>query len=240
MTTATASGRRRGPDFELLRGVPVFEGLPPSALEDLLAAMERRVFRKGDLVFTQGEKVERLYVLEHGRVEVFKSDITGKRLTLWFAKAGDAFCLGNLFSESAFANALARQDSVALGIGREDLFRALRKEAGLIHRFVACISRRLAAYAEIVETLAFRSVQQRLAAFLWRCVSLDCTKEMTCTVTRSEMASLLGTRREVVSRALRRLGTAGIIELVPSGKARHAKVLDPDRLEAVARGDLSL
>ena len=114
----------------------------------------------------------------------------------------------------------------------------LGTQAGLVNRFIGCLSQKIVAYSTIVQDITFKSVPERLASFLLRCIHLDCNSDMICSVSQNEIASLLGTRREVVSRALKRLSKKGIIELIPAGKNRHIKILDEDGLRRAVHGEI--
>ncbi len=225
-----------GPDFNFIRKLPEFSGLPEGIISQIVFCLEREVFEKGKFIFRQGDKVKRLYILEHGKVEIFKKDKRGKKLTLWHIESGGVFCLASLFSKLAFTNALALKDSLVLCISKKELMSILSKQPYLVNRFMGCLSKRIFTYSTIVQDITFRSVPERLASFLLRCIHLNCNNDMLCTVSQTEIASLLGTRREVISRTLKRMCENGIITLIPAGKSRYIKVLDREKLIALSKG----
>ncbi len=230
--------RSYGPLFDYLKGLEPFKELRDEVILNILSRLKKRRYSSNEFIFCQESPVDELFIVEMGRIEVFKQSSTGKKLTLWHLGPGDLFCLGNLFVESAFANAVSIGESLLYAIEKEDFLDILSREQGLVQRFIGCVSRRLSLYLNLVDDLTFKSVPERLASFLIRQANVDCKGDSMCRLTQSEVASLLGTKREVVSRALKRLSEQGIIELIPVGKARHIRILDEERLMGLATGDV--
>ncbi len=232
------TSRLYGPLFDFLKGLEPFKELRDEVILDILSRLKKRQFSTNEFIFSQGGPVDELFIVEMGRIEVFKQSATGKKLTLWHLGPGDLFCLGNLFAERAFANAVSVGESLLYVIQKEDFLDILSRERGLVQRFIGCVSRRLSLYLNLVDDLTFKSVPERLASFLIRYANIDCKGDSTCRLTQSEIASLLGTKREVVSRALKKMSEQGLIELVPAGKARHIRIVDEESLTGMATGDV--
>ncbi len=222
-----------GPDYQFLKTVPVLKGISEKSLKMLLVNLKKYCFQSGDYIFRQNEKVEMLYILEVGKAEIFKSDINGKKLTLWFVKPGDVFCLANLFAQYSFANALAHGNCLLYGISREKLISILLGDKEFTQRLIGCMSRKVAIYSGLLEDLTFKNMTARLAGLLIRCISLTCSTQGECKITRADMASLLGTRREVISRLLKQFQKDGLIDFVRTGRARYVRIIDENGLKYI-------
>ena len=224
-----------GPDFHFLRQIPLLQGLGDREIDTLIPRLRKRAFTAGQEIFSQGERVDELYILELGRVEVFKSDPAGRRLTLWFVGPRQPFCMANLMAGEAFATAVAVQDSLAFCLDRETVEGLLEDNAPITRAFVGCVASRLMDYSRVVEELGFKSVTQRLASLLLRgqgCPSLCDPTHLT----QSDLAAMLGSRREVVSRAIKRLAAEGLIAVERQGRHAFIRILDPKGLDRLARG----
>ena len=225
----------QGPDYQFLKNVPILEGVSEESLKRLFAGLEKGRFQAGDYIFRQDELVDRLYIMEMGKAEIFKSDINGRKLTLWFIESGGVFCLANMFAHRSFANALAQTDCLLYSISKTKLTGILAEDRDLTQRLIGCMSRKVVAYSSLLEDLTFKNVPARLAGLLLRCIGLTCSTQAECRITQAEMASLLGTSREVVSRILKRFREDGLIDFVKAGKARHVRVMDENRLKYISR-----
>ncbi len=219
-----------GPDYQFIKEVAVFRDMGEESLERLFTCLKKTSFSRGETIFEQESRVDRLYILEMGRVEIFKSDILGKKLTLWHVEPGELFCLANIFAEKAFAGARAETDCLAYYLELDDLNAILAADSGFSPKLMGCMSRKVVAYSSLIEDMTFKNIQERLASLILRCATLSCSRNMTCTLNQKEMASLLGTSREVVSRTLKKLRESGAIEMIRAGKAKHIRVRDLGRL----------
>ena len=220
-----------GPDYHFLQTIPVFSDLPDKVLKELLARCRKKKFRSGQHVFYQDDTVEHLYIVEMGLVEIYKSDINGRKVTLWHVEAGKVFCLANLFAGRSFANALAQDDCLIFCLPRRDLDWIVAQHHELALHFITCISSKLAGYATLLEDFTFKNVQERLIKILLTNSQPDKDKLPVCSLSQSELACRLGTCREVVSRSLTKLKNEGLLDTESSGKSSRIKLKDPVRLQ---------
>lgn len=220
-----------GPDYDFLQAIPVFSGLPDEVLRELLGRCRKKKFRSGQHVFYQDDTVEHLYIVEMGSVEIYKSDINGRKVTLWHVEAGKVFCLANLFAGRSFANALAQDDCLIFCLPRKDLDWILTQHHELALHFITCISSKLAAYATLLEDFTFKSVQERLVKILLTNSLPGKDKIPVCRLSQNELACRLGTCREVVSRSLTKLKNEGLLDTESTGKVSRIKLKDPARLQ---------
>lgn len=228
----------RGPEFSFLRSLPLFSAIGDNTLATMAQALTKKKFRAGEHVFYQEDTVEHLHIIEMGTVEIYKSDINGKKLTLWHVEGGDAFCLATLFAGGSFANAQALTDCLTFRLSRKSLVTLLEQHPDLALQFITCLSSKLAAYSSLLEDFTFRNVQTRLINILLNDPAAGSTsKRMPCALTQGELANRLGTCREVISRSLTKLKNEGCIETQATGKTSRIVVTDEAKLKRLADGD---
>jgi len=228
----------RGPEFAFLRSLSLFSAIGDSTLATMAQALTKKKFRADEHIFYQEDTVDHLHIIEMGTVEIYKSDINGKKLTLWLVEAGDAFCLATLFAGGSFANALALTDCLTFRLSRKNLVTLLEQHPDLALQFVTCLSSKLAAYSSLLEDFTFRNVQSRLINILLNDPTPGGKSKRTpCALTQGELASRLGTCREVISRSLTKLKNEGCIETRATGRSSRIVVMDEAKLKRLANGD---
>jgi CRP/FNR family transcriptional regulator len=137
-----------------------------------------------------------------------------------------------LFDRGAYpASVRALKPCVALFINRNDFYGACRQNPDLALKLLAVVGRRLRQLVYVVESITFGSVTKRLARLL-----LDLSAERpdgAIAVTHQELASRLGTVREVVSRNLARFRVQGMIRM----EGREIFVVNPAELKVEAEAE---
>jgi CRP/FNR family transcriptional regulator len=199
---------------------------PELAREFIQAAFYARI-PAGKDVFVEGDQVDAIALLLSGVVRVYKVGETGREITLYRFGMGESCILtaNAILSHKLFpAIAVVEQDAEAVMIP-SDAFRDWVHRYELWRGFVfELLSQRLASVMAIVEEVAFRRMDTRVAAFLVGRGS----RQNPIPVTHQEIAAELGTAREVVSRILEDLAGQGLLR-----PARGAiEILD---LEALRR-----
>lgn len=213
--------------YNLLTQVPYLRNQHEEVLQALAAVATRCVLPAGHVVFLQGEAVAGLFVIESGEVKVSRVSKEGREHILRIVHAGDTFNdVAALDGGSNPATCTVRVDAVIWQIAREDLRRAAIRYPELAWALIESVARRARYLVGLVEDLGMRSVRGRLANLLLLEAQASSSDAVPRLLTQEEMASRLGTVREVVGRALRGLATDGIIAF-----DRHRIViLDAERL----------
>lgn len=181
----------------------------------------------GTTIFHPGDACTGFVLVLEGRVRVTKLTEAGRELVLFRIEAGQSCVLTTaclLAGEDHATEAIAETDVVALVI-EVALFKRLLSESSAFQGFVfQTFGTRLMRLTELLENLAFERIDVRLAKLLLSRSSEDGSLQTT----HQELANELGTAREVVSRHLELLASAGLVEL---GRGR-LQVLDPVSLLA--------
>ena len=220
----------RNPDYEFINNIPVFRELSRETVLSLISPLDKKRFQGGNYFFHQDDKAEFFYILETGMVEIYKSDANGRKLTLWHLESGSVFCLANMFTGRAFASAVAKSECLAFRITRDRLLARIAEDQQLSLQLMQCLCAKMGTYSALLEEFTFRDVKGRLARLLLR-FGPSTEGTSVCHLTHGEMASLLGTCREVVTRTLKTFRQAGLIATAANGKKQQISILDAQGLK---------
>ena len=212
--------------------VPLFEGLPPQQIEDLAMIVTDQVFRKGETIFSEGEDGNGFYVVITGRVKIFKLSAEGKEQILHFFGPGEPFGEVPVFTGQHFpANAEAIEESRVFFFPRRSFVDLVKRNPSLALNMLAVLSKRLRRFAGLIDDLSLKEVPGRLAAYLLYLSSQNQgSKDLELTITKAQLASLLGTIPETLSRILGKLSSQGLIET----DGRRIRILDSESLQELA------
>jgi CRP-like cAMP-binding protein len=223
-----------------LSGVELFRGLSATELGYLGERAISRHYRAGESIFSEGEPCEGLYVIERGEVKVFKTSSEGREHVLTVQGPRTSVAELPVFDEGAYPAAAAAVTDVAMLFITKKDFQALCMEHPEISlKVLKVVGSRLRLLVNIIEELSFTTVRQRLAALLLRTAQSNGKKtgrgvEFVLHVTNQDLASQIGTVRELVSRNFARLQLQGVIKLegkrviVPNVKALEAEAGKPE------------
>lgn len=215
-----------------IAALPLFEGLPPDQLRDLARIVEEQGYGRAQHIFAEGDEGKGFYVVVSGRVKVFKLSPEGKEQILHILGQGEPFGEVPVFAGQHFpASAEAMEECRLLFFPRGAFVRLIQKNPSLALNMLAVLSRRLRVFASLIEDLSLKEVPGRLAAYLLYLSEKNRgAKELELTITKAQLASLLGTIPETLSRILGRMSGQGLIQ----SDGRKIRILDPDGLRDLA------
>lgn len=213
---------------ELIDASFLFGGLP----EEQLAAVRRiaieRRFEKGASIFHEGDAGDGFYMVVEGKVKIFKISLTGKEQILHIFGPGEPFGEVPVFHGSPFpANAETLSPSVLLFFPRAAFIALVVENPSLALHMLAVLSLRLRRFVDQIENLSLKEVPARLAGYLLYlseeqgggdCVELE--------ISKGQLASLLGTIPETLSRIFARMSEERLIAV----DGRKIRILDRARL----------
>lgn len=216
-----------------LKYIPLFRGLPDRHIEELSKIAVRYTFLKGKIIFSEGDEAEGLYVLISGRVKIFKVSREGKEQILHIIEAQEPFGEAPAFAGTRFpASAEAIEDSITLFFPRESIIQLIKDDPSLALNMLALLSQRLRQFTVLVEDLSLKEVPQRLAAYMLLISHRDKDDNIELNINKKQLASLLGTIPETVSRILSRMVAKNLIDV----QGRRIKLIDKRALEELAYG----
>lgn len=217
----------------VLEGVSFFKGLEQEHLQALGRVATSRIYRKGQTIFSEGEQGGGLYAVAEGLVRIYKSSLGGKEQILHVFGPGEVFAEVALFRDAALpANAQALEESEILFIPRQGIVECILKNPDLALDMLALLSLRLRGFVNKIEDLSLKEVPARLAAHILVLQASQGGDRITLDLPKGQLASLLGTIPETLSRMLKKLAEAGLLEI----EGRSVRILDLQGLEEVALG----
>lgn len=218
---------------DILNECKLFSEVQPPGFQRLAIIARICKFRKGQVIFREGEDCPGVYVVGSGLVRVFKTGAGGKEHVLHMVGPGNTFAevaaVGG-FELPASAEAVSESTCVLLPMDR---FReALESDHDLCLGMMAGLTLWVRHLVNLMEDVVLRDAAGRLARFL-----LEAKPDRDGTIElpglKRHVASHLNLTSETFSRTLRRLVEAGLIAQ-PEGT--RVRLLEPDKLRQVARG----
>lgn len=210
----------------------LFAGLPQDQLQSIQNIIVEKEFGKGETIFSEGDKGAGFYVVSQGLVKIFKVSLEGKEQILHIFGPGEVFGEVPVFmGENYPANAVSIQKSRLLFFPRMAFVDLVSQNPSLSLNMLAVLSMRLRQFAAQIENLSLKEVPGRLASYLillYR--EQNQTGSILLTISKSQLASLLGTIPETLSRILAKMSSRNLIEV----NGKEITLLDMDGLEDLA------
>ncbi|PKN34006.1 MAG: transcriptional regulator [Deltaproteobacteria bacterium HGW-Deltaproteobacteria-19] len=211
--------------------IPLFAGLPRPHLEALTGIAVPRTVPAGRRIFSEGEEGRGFYAILTGRVKIFKLSPEGKEQILHLFSPGEIFGEVAVFTGQGYpAHAAAERACSLLFFPREAFVGLIRGDASLALGMLAVLSVRLRRFTRMVEDLSLKEVPGRLAAHLLYRSGAEKKEVVELDLSKTQLAALLGTIPETLSRILTRMGRRGLIRTQGSRIA----ILDRAGLETIA------
>jgi CRP/FNR family cyclic AMP-dependent transcriptional regulator len=219
---------------QILKATSLFAALDDAELSALAARSGIRSYEKGEVLFSEGEPCAGLYVVVSGRVRIFKTSPGGREHVLALEGPGASIAELPVFDGGNYpASSAAVEDAEALFISRVDLRAICLEHPDVSLKMLQVVGARLRRLVGIIEELSFTTVRHRLISWLLRAARAEGTKtERGVTfplgASHQDLASQIGTVRELVSRNLARLQAQNLIEM----NGREITILNHEGLEA--------
>jgi len=213
----------------ILSITPLFNGLSEEQLNEIGAITVNRQYKRGQAIFMEDDVADGFYIVAEGQVKIFKTSLEGKEQILHIYGPGNAFGEVPVFSGSRFpANAMALVKSRILFLTREAFVRQIAEHPSLSMNMLAELSMRLRQFTVQIENLSLKEVPSRLASYLTVLgKEQGRTDRVNLTISKGQLASLLGTIPETLSRIFSKMSAQNLIRV----DGRQIHLLDPAGLE---------
>ena len=209
-------------NLDLIRRVPLFTMLTPTQAESLASAVDKRRFRRGELIVEQGKKCDALYIILAGRARVVVTDSKAREVILATLHPGDHIGEMSLIDQEPHsANVEAEVQTDALVLGGDDFTRCLLENSSTVAAVMKGLVQRLRSADRKIESLALLGVYGRVANVL-----LDSgvpvpgpedVRVIRDKISRQDIAKMVGASREMVSRVMKDFEEQGFIETRADG-----------------------
>jgi CRP-like cAMP-binding protein len=210
----------------------IFSDLSKADLDAIVSTFRRRTFDRGETLVHVGGPGGSVFLIETGRVRISLPGTESREVTLAHMGPGDCFGeMSMLDGEPRSATVTAVEDTVVLEGTRDDFMRSLEKSPRIAMSLLVMMSQRLRAANDIIESLSFLDVQGRVARLLLDMGAkhgVEAAEGLSIPVpyTRQEMANLVSTSRETLTRVLKNFERLKYIRLL----RRKIVVLNAPRL----------
>lgn len=218
-----------------VRGVPVFESLSDKELEMIEAIIESHHYNRGQQVFREGEESDSLFVVKNGLIKLAQSNEEGKQHVVRYLFPGDYFGQFALLhhKRNNFTAEIVESGRVCR-LRRKDFLPLLEQNASLAFSFLMSMSEQLQQAEETAGVMHMFEVETRLARLLVKLTYSNKTELFPPTrnlvielpSAKKEIAAMIGTTAETLSRKLHKLEAGNIIAV----RKRSVEIIDMEAL----------
>lgn len=194
-----------------------FENLESSTKDELKKYSVKTVFKKHQIIFSQGHTPHGIFCIKQGKVKIVITDHEGKEFLIRIAAPGELIGLRALLSNESFqASAVALEDSTLHFLPKEFILNTIQKSPAISLYFLQQLSRYIASANAMNVALAYKNVRERLADFFISLLPTHGVFESNRTrlniiLTREEMAAAIGTTHETLVRLITEFKNENII-----------------------------
>lgn len=213
---------------EIIESSILFEGLPIEQIDALAEIAVIKNYSKGENIFFEGDLGIGFYMVGEGKVKISKISFAGKEHILHIFGGGEPFGEVPVFNGRPFpATAEALMKTRALFFPRDTFVTLVEANPSLALNMLAVLSFRLRKFATQIENLSLKEVPARLASYLIYLSEEQGRDDMVeLDISKGQLASLLGTIPETLSRIFSKMSDEGLIEV----NGKKITLVDPEGL----------
>ncbi len=201
--------------LDIISGIPIFNGLSEGHLHEIKKVAVNKHLNKGEFIFSEGDKGNGFFVVVVGQVKIFKLSSEGKEQILHILGPGESFGQVAMFAGRSFpANAEAIAKSHLLFFPRIAFKGLISGDPQLAMQMLAVLSMRLRQFTIQIENLSLKEVPGRLASYLlYLADEQGKENNVDLPISKGQLASLLGTIPETLSRIFAKMSSRNLIEV---------------------------
>ena len=212
----------------------IFKYLTPEEVEALNFEKDFRQYRRGDILYQEGNRISGFFCVHSGIIKVFKTGFDGKEQIIRFAKKGDIIAYSSVLSnELACTSAKVIEDCQVCFIPSEILISFIKTNPAYALELLKLACHELGEANSFITDIAQKTVRERLAEvllFLVNDFGLDNDNFLNISLTREELANIVGTATESVIRLLSEFKSDKLVEL----NGRKIRILNTKGLEKIS------
>lgn len=218
-----------------LKKIPIFGTLNTSDMEEVKPYLIPAAFKKKEVIFSEGDSSDWLYIVTKGKVKITKLSQSGREIILEIISPMDFF--GGVAVMRGFpypANAVAMDDAEVLKISRSNLMRILDRFPNLMYCMAMNIGDRIKGSHEALKNIAVEKVESRIASLLIKLADkvgskADNAVAIDMKLTKQDIADMVGTTVETSIRTMSKFKKLGIV----SEKSRKIVIKDVSKLKSL-------
>lgn len=191
----------------------MFKSFTDEQIKELIKISSIKTYDNNQMIFFENDPACGFFLIKKGKVKIFKMSEDGKEQILHIFGKGEPFGEAAVFSNTDFpANAQAVVKSEIIYIPKTDLHEIFRKDPSTVMNILAVLSLRLKEFTKLIENLTLKELPERLALYILNQENTQGKKNrIVLEFSKGQLAKILGTTQETLSRTLGRLSKAGII-----------------------------
>lgn len=211
----------------------LFTSLTESQLDAFKDVVVMTPYKKREIIFMEGDDCKGLYIIKSGRVKIVRSSATGKEQIIKILNPGDILGFEVFYDSQAYTNtSAAMEDCELCYIGKDTFFNILEKEPLIAKKLIISMGRELNHAYERIGNLGLLNAKEKLAHLLCTLAGEYGVKatqgiKLNITLSRLEIAELLGITQETSIRLLKSFKEDGILDI----KRKEIIIKSIDRLK---------
>ncbi|NLM36443.1 MAG: Crp/Fnr family transcriptional regulator [Clostridiales bacterium] len=204
--------------------VYIFSTLKEEDFRKISEVIVTRKYKKGQILFFEGDVEDKLYIVNKGKIKVYRYNKEGREQILYILSDGEFIGDMSLLKKGKFQfNAEALEDTYICTIAKDDFDRIITENPEITLKVLEVLHDRLMDLENLIQNLSTKDVEVRIASMLKSFAKDYGVKDeqgiiIDLPLNREEMANYIGVTRETISRKLTALQDEDIIELVGNKK----------------------
>lgn len=218
--------------LEILRNIPIFSHLSEEILKNIMQLQKTKKYKKGDIIFYEEDTGEAFFFVKAGKVKIYKTSSDGRDITLNILGEGSIFAEVTLFNDINYPATVEVLEDSSIGmILNRDIEKMILNNTTLALQIIRVLTKRLYRSQKTIKEMAFSDTYNRTARVL-----LDlCERhgkdtktgvEINISITRQDIANMVGTSRETVSRIISKFKKEKILDTM----AKKIIIIDKNKL----------
>ncbi len=210
---------------EDIKKIPLFASLTTEQLDKLSGFIYLQEYDPGKIIFMEGDTSHEFYIILSGEIRIIKESADGKEKILKNLKQGDFFGeMGVIENKNRSATAITKEFSRILVMSKNTFLSYIKDNPAVAFKIILELSDRLRKANRDIEQLAFLKVEDRLKELLLRFSKKNGdSRVINIDLTHKELARMIGTSRETVTRTISRLAKKKLIKIIDSKIYLHFK-----------------
>jgi CRP-like cAMP-binding protein len=212
----------------------LFRHLTPDELITINFEKEFRQYKRGDVLYQEGNRISGFYCINSGIIKVYKTGFDGKEQIIRFARSGDIIAYRSVLSnEAACTSAKVIEDCQVCFIPSEILISLIKTNSDYALELLKLACHELGEANSFITDIAQKTVRERLAEvllFLVNDFGIDDQQYLQISLTREELANIVGTATESVIRLLSEFKSDKLVEL----NGRKIRIMNMKGLEKIS------